>query len=240
MKKVRILVVKEDIIIAQKTCDTLESIGYEALQPAKNYKEALETIKTEFPDVALIDLQLSGKNTGIDIAKIIKEKYNFPFIFLTPKIDTTTINLAKVVIPAAYLIRPFTINELHSSIEVALFNFSKKAGSFHKDNLIIKDSVFIKDKGSYKKVKFTDILYIKSAHVYIEIYLEDEQKHLIRTSLTAILESLDSSFIRIHRSYIINTNHLSEIKPSFVKVNNIELAISKKYKEDLVKRINLI
>lgn len=240
MKRVKILVVKEELNNAQNTCNTLKSIGYEALEPANSYNGALETIKNDLPDIALLDLQLSGEKTGIDVAKVIKEQYNFPFIFLTPKIDSNTINLLKEVMPSAYLMKPFTKNELYSSIEVALFNYSKRTGPINKDNFIIKDSLFVKDKGYYKKVKFTDILYIKSAHVYIEMYLEDGLKYLIRTSLGAILESLDDSFIRIHRSYVVNTNHLSEFNQSFVKVNNIELAISKKYKEDLMKRINLI
>ena len=142
--------------------------------------------------------------------------------------------------PPAYLIKPFSKDELYTSIEIALHNFSNKIGNIDSENLIIKDSVFVKDKGFYNKIHFKDILYLKSAHVYIEIILKNHQKMVVRTSLNDILEKLDESFIRIHRGYIVNTQHLSQINHSSVKIYNEELPIGKKYREDIVKRINLI
>ncbi|WP_439128719.1 LytR/AlgR family response regulator transcription factor [Polaribacter sp.] len=240
MRKVKILVVEDEVIIADNICYTLDELGYEALEPAINYTEALAIIEEEKPDIAILDVQLSGKKTGIDLARTIKEKYNFPFIFLTSNSDAYTVNLAKEVMPPAYLIKPFTKDDLFSSIEIALHNFSNKVGNVKDDNLIIKDSLFIKDKGFYTKVHFNDILYLKSAHVYIEIYLKNNQKYLVRTSLNEILKNLDQQFIRVHRGYIINTKHLTHINHTSVKIDNQEIPVGKKYREDIVKRINLI
>lgn len=195
MSKVKILVVEDEIIIADNICDALNDLGYQALQPAINYTEAIAIIEEEKPDIAILDIQLSGKKTGIDIAKTIRKKYNFPFIFLTSNSDAFTINQAKEVMPPAYLIKPFSKEELFSSIEIALHNFSNKIGEILESNLIIKDSIFIKDKGYYTKVHFDDILYLKSAHVYIEIILYNTQKYVVRTSLNDILNNLNTSFV---------------------------------------------
>ncbi len=76
MSKVKILVVEDEIIIADHICDTLEALGYEALEPVINYTEAIESIETEKPDIAILDIQLSGRKTGIDIAEKIRNKYD--------------------------------------------------------------------------------------------------------------------------------------------------------------------
>lgn len=240
MNKVKILVVEDEIIIADDICDALNNLGYEALEPAINYNEAIARIEEEKPDIAILDIYLSGKKTGIDIAKKIRDSYNFPFIFLTSNSDTLTVNQAKEVMPPAYLVKPFSKDELYTSIEIALHNFSKKIGEINNDNLIIKDALFIKEKGVYSKVQFDNILYLKSAHVYIEIFLKSNQKIVVRTSLNEIIKKLDSSFIRIHRGYIINTKHLSQISQNSVKILKNEIPIGKKYKDEIIKNINLI
>ncbi|APZ46003.1 DNA-binding response regulator [Polaribacter reichenbachii] len=240
MNKIKILVVEDELIIADNICDTLEDLGYEALEPAINYTEALIRIEEEKPDIAILDIQLSGRKTGIDIAKKIRESYNFPFIFLTSNSDAFTLNQAKEVMPPAYLVKPFSKDELYTSIEIALFNFSNKIGKIDKENLIIKNSIFIKEKGSYHKVNFDDILYLKSAHVYIEIILKKHQKIVVRTSLNDIIEKLNDDFIRIHRGYIVNTQYLTQISQNYVKINSDEIPIGKKYKEDILDKINMI
>ena len=240
MSKVRILVVEDEMIIADDICGALDNLGYEALEPAINYTEAILRIEEEKPDIAILDIHLSGKKTGIDIARKIRESYKFPFIFLTSNSDAFTVNQAKEVMPPAYLVKPFSKDELYTSIEIALHNFSKKIGEVDTENLIIKDSLFVKDKGFYSKIHFDDILYLKSSHVYIEIVLKSNNKMVIRTSLNDILEKLNDSFVRVHRGFIINTKYLSQITQTSVKILNEELPIGKKYKEDIVKRINLI
>ena len=240
MSKVRILVVEDEIIIADNICDALEDLGYEVLEPAINYTEAIERIEESKPDIAILDIQLSGRKTGIDIAKKIRDSYNFPFIFLTSNSDALTVNKAKEVMPPAYLVKPFSKDELYTSIEIALYNFSKKIGDVNTDNLIIKDALFVKEKGFYSKIHFDDILYLKSAHVYIEIVLKRDKKIVVRTSLNEMIEKLDSNFIRIHRGFIINSKYLTFISQNSVKILKEELPIGKKYKEDIVQKINLV
>ena len=126
MKKTKILVVEDEILIADNICKTLKNLGYETLEPAINYTEAMLTIKKEQPDFAILDINLSGKKTGIHIAQQIRSLYNFPFVFLTANSDLATLNLAKEVLPNGYLIKPFSKEELFTSIEIALHNFSKE------------------------------------------------------------------------------------------------------------------
>jgi DNA-binding LytR/AlgR family response regulator len=243
MDKVKILVVEDEMIIADNICDALEELGYQALEPAISYTEAIGRIEEEKPDIAILDIQLSGKKTGIDIAKKIRESYHFPFIFLTSNADSLTLNLAKEVMPPAYLIKPFSREELYTSIEIALSNYSiihKNMEDEADDSHVIKDAFFIKNKGSFLKIYFDDILYLKSDHVYVELHLKNTQQFLVRRSLNDILSSLDARFVRIQRSFVVNVKYISEVKTASVIINNSEIPIGKTYKEELIKLIKLI
>jgi len=61
MNKVKVLVVENEIIIADNICDALEDLGYEVLEPAISYTEAIVRIEKERPDIEILDIQLSGK-----------------------------------------------------------------------------------------------------------------------------------------------------------------------------------
>lgn len=240
MDKIKILVVEDEIIIADNLCGVIEELGYEALEPALNYTEALEFIAEEKPDIAILDIQLGGKKTGIDVAKEIIENYNFPYIFLTSNSDEATIREVKALNPPAYLLKPFTKEELYASIEIVMHNFSENKVSSQKQSESTQDWLFVKEKGVYKKVVLKDILYLKSEHVYTELFLKNNGNQLIRTSLNSIINNLNSNFIRVHRSYVININCLDEINGASVKIDGNIIPIGNTYKDDLFNRLNLI
>tara|TARA_R110001583_G_scaffold15502_6_gene63861 strand:- start:4452 stop:5174 length:723 start_codon:yes stop_codon:yes gene_type:complete len=240
MDKIKILVVEDEIIIADNLCDTLNKLGYNTVEPALSYTEALQQIKKEQPDIAILDIELAGSKSGIDLAIKIKEDYDFPFIFLTSNADEATIEKVKKLNPPAYLIKPFTKEELYTSIEITLFNYSKKTTNVNVSNQLVKDTLFVKDRGVVSNLKFNDILYLKSSHVYTEIILKDNEMKLVRTSLNSIINNLNSDFIRIHRSYIININYLTQITKSTVNIKNETIPISPKFKVSLLNKVNLI
>ena len=240
--KVKILIVEDEIVIADNICDVLEDLGYEALEPAINYTEAVQTLEDEQPDIAMLDIQLAGAKDGIDLAWYIKENYDIPFIFLTSNADPRTIERAKKLTPPAYLVKPFNKDDLYTSIELALYNHYGNSLSERHDEapqIIINDAIFVKSKNLFQKVKFDDILYIKADHVYVELNTADGNKHLIRNSMNAFCEKLPKRFFRAHRSYAINMNHLEAIHTAFILVGKDEIPIGKNYRDELMKRVRI-
>ena len=241
MSKVKILVVEDEMVIADNICLILEDLGYEVLEPAINYEEALETIEVERPDMAILDIQLGGKKDGVDLAWTIKEQYDFPFIFLTSNADAGTIERVKKLNPPAYLVKPFKKDDLYTSVELALHNYAESKGnkkSFDED-LLIKDAIFVKEKNLFHKIKLKNIRYLKSDHVYIEVYTTDGQKHLIRGSLTDFSERLPKNFYRTHRSFTINVDHMNAINSAYVMIDGEQIPIGKNYRDDLLKKIRV-
>ncbi|RLD77758.1 MAG: DNA-binding response regulator [Bacteroidetes bacterium] len=240
MAKVKIVVVEDEIVIADNICEILTDLGYDVAEPAISYSEALQTINEHKPDLAIIDINLRGKKDGIDIAQTLKSDYCFPYIFLTSNTDKRTVDRAKKVTPSAYLVKPFSKDELYTAIEIAISNFEKKtAESDLNDITTLNQSLFIKQKKLFIKIKFEDILYIKSDHVYVEILSNDNHKFLVRGSLNEYISKLDSNFVRIHRGYIINLMHITVIDQDYVEIGNQKVPIGKNYREELLQRINV-
>ena len=175
--------------------------------------------------------------------KKIRESFNFPFIFLTSNADSLTLDLAKEVLPPAYLIKPFSKEELYTSIEIVMSNFllnNKSNIERQEDSQITNDSFFIKNKGSFLKINFRDILYLKSSHVYVELFLKNGEKFLVRRGLNSILKKLDTNFVRVHRSFVVNIKHVTEVKNTSLMVSKNEISIGKTFKQDLISRIKLM
>ncbi|MEQ8239597.1 MAG: response regulator [Cyclobacteriaceae bacterium] len=239
MSKVKILVVEDEVVIADNICMILEDLGYEALEPAMDYEEALQICEEEHPDLAILDIQLAGKKDGIDLAWKIREEYDIPFIFLTSNSDKATVERAKKVAPPAYLLKPFNKEDLYVSIETALYNFVGKEEKESKEDLLIKDAIFVKEKNLFHKIKLTDIGFLKSDHVYVEVYTSKGNKHLIRGSLTDLSARLPKKFYRAHRSYVINLDHIDAINSSYVVINDVQVPIGKNYRENLLSKIQI-
>lgn len=239
MEKLKILVVEDEVIIADHLAETLIALGYEVPEPALNYTEAIASIEADQPDLAMLDIQLSGRKSGIDIARKINEEYHFPFIFLTSNSDKATLDEAKLVEPAAFLVKPYTKEELFAAIEVAIFNFAKqKENEPSAENLMIKNALFIKQNKQFLRLDFKDIMYLESDHVYLDIQMVNGHKHTVRGSMDEYLQKLGPGFVRSHRSFIVNLDHLQGLDHAHVTVNGQELPLGKKQREEIIARLN--
>lgn len=240
MNKVKILVVEDEMVIAMNICDLLEDLDYDVLEPVSNYDEAVESLAMNEPDLVVLDIQLAGEKDGIDVAEHISENYSTPFIFLTSNSGKATIEKAKKVHPASFLVKPFVREDLYAAIEIAIHNFQDHQSSAEiAEGSLIKDSLFVKEKGTFLKLKLDDIKYFKGQHVYLEIYTSQGNKHLIRSSFTSISDYLPSHFFRTHRSYMVNLNFLHSIKAHHLIIGDNEIPISQKYRQELLRFIKI-
>jgi len=120
MKKPNILIVEDEIILAESVKRILIKLGYEVLSIVSTGENALRKIKEERPDLILMDIKLQGKMDGIEAAEKIRAKYRIPIIYTTAYADDFLIERAKITTPYGYLVKPFSTKELHSNIEMAL------------------------------------------------------------------------------------------------------------------------
>lgn len=237
------------MIIADDMQSMLEEIGYEIVDNVIVYEQAEEVLRTKEVDLVLIDIILASDKTGIDLGKHIRDNYDIPFIFVTSNSDRATVENAKTVKPNGYLVKPFEQQDLYTSIEIALSNFthSNRANrpSGHSDssegiasNALMKDSIFVKKQHLYYRIQFDDIQFIKADNVYLEVNTKDK-KFLVRSPLKDYLEKLPKNkFYRAHKSYIVNVDHIDAINSKDILVNNTLIPISKDFKEFIISAMN--
>ena len=125
MSKTRILVVEDESIVAKDIQRTLEKLGYDVPATASSAAAAYEKLEELEPDLVFLDVKLKGEQDGVHIAEHIKDRYDIPVIFLTSFVDQDTIDRAKVTEPYGYLVKPFNEGDLKTTVEMALFKFSK-------------------------------------------------------------------------------------------------------------------
>ncbi|SOE23759.1 DNA-binding response regulator, LytR/AlgR family [Spirosomataceae bacterium TFI 002] len=239
---IKILIIEDEGIIAADMENMLEKMGYEVMETAMDYEEAIERLEEGTPDLIMLDVNLGGKKDGIDLAEVINERFQVPFIFTTSYSDGPTIERAKKVNPVNYLVKPFKQEQLFTAIEMALFSIAQQAQEKPNelDNLVIKGALFIKDKYRYTKLPLGDILWLKAEGNYVEIHLT-ERKELIRTSLGQFLERLSlPNFFRTHKSYAVNLDYLKSVEPTEVFILDTSIPISKTYSDELMKRLEVL
>ena len=122
----KILIVEDEPIIAEDLSMILEKAGYHVIGIANNSTRALDLLHTQTPDIALLDIALDSSLSGIDIADIINNKYQIPFIFITSFSDKHTLEKAKDVYPYGYIVKPFKKKDILANIEIALHRSQKK------------------------------------------------------------------------------------------------------------------
>lgn len=126
MDKIKILVVEDEAIIAKNIESKLIKAGYEVVDTVYTGSDAIKSAIEKCPDIILLDIKLKGGISGIEAAEKIKHQKDIPVIFLTSYTDEDTFEKAKLTEPAAYLSKPFNLDELNRIIQLTLFNHKIK------------------------------------------------------------------------------------------------------------------
>ncbi len=219
MKK-KVLIVDDEVFISEQLNIILEDLGYEVSDIAFNTQSAIASLKSNPPDIAILDIKMHGENQGFQIAKYIKENMDIPFVFLTSFSDKSTVKEASELSPDGYLLKPFNEADIFSTLNVVLTRLAQKNPYFT-----------IKIGHEVHKVNVTDLLWIKSSDKYIEIQTKTK-KYLKRDGIDSFIEDNDlPGVMRVHRSYAVKTENVSSVKGSHLLINAYEIPISKTYEK---------
>ncbi|MEL6939393.1 MAG: response regulator [Cyanobacteria bacterium J06598_1] len=115
-----VMIVEDESIISLDIKSSLINLGYSVAGVAASGNAALTKISNTNPDLILMDIQLKGEMTGIDIAETVRSDFQIPVIYLTANADSATFQQAKSTSPYSYLLKPFGEKELGIAIELAL------------------------------------------------------------------------------------------------------------------------
>ena len=136
-KRPSILVVEDELIVAENLRLVLNGMGYDVPATAGTSEEALDQSCACNPDLILMDIVLEGSPMdGIETAKKIRNDREVPVIFVTAFSDDKTLERVKSTQPHAYILKPFNDRELHSAIELALYRHRVEQEIKKRDNIL--------------------------------------------------------------------------------------------------------
>jgi DNA-binding LytR/AlgR family response regulator len=223
--KEKILIVEDEILIAEDIKETLISLGFNDVLMAHDKTEAFQLIDVMHPNIVLLDVRLENERDGIDIGKKLAERKDIQFIYVTAHSD---VNMVKEIIrtnPAGYITKPVKKSDLYASISLAL---SKLETPDEGEKM-----VNIKDGYDTVLVLIKDIIYIEAEGNYLTLFCQDK-KHVIRLSMEQFINDADSSLLfRVHRSFAINIQQVVRYSKKEIVMTNAEtIPISRNIKDD--------
>lgn len=238
LKNIKIHIVEDEPLIAETIKTILEKAGYTVTGMSDKGKIAIFDIEELRPDMIVADIMIKGEMDGIEMINHLKKRMDIPFIFLTSLSDEETLSRVKTTNPAGFIVKPFNEHTLISNIELALHKqqFLKTSNDLNEKT----DSFFIKNKGELIKIQQDEILFFEAYDNYCNAYTQDK-KHLISHTLKSVEEKIPAlTFIKVHRSYIVNFSKIDSIQEGYVFIGNHKIPVSKTHKNDLLDRLNLL
>ncbi len=243
--KIQILVVEDDILLAQDISSRLKELNYEVVGIAPSVDKAIHILRDNPRiDIALLDIMLNGEQDGIDLAKIIKSEYKIPFIFLTSLADHVTIERIKQIGAYSYILKPFNDRQVSIAIELALVNFSnnkiekelseKREFSKEENQLFeINDCLFLKKGQHFERVPIKDILFLEAEGNYTTIHTTNE-----RFVYSVVLKNIEAKFpiglfLRVHRSFVVNISAINGFEGNLLFIGPHKIPVSKSYRDEV-------
>lgn len=245
-----ILIVEDEILIAQDVKEILEEVGYKNVFRARNYKQATEIMATQNIDLVLLDINLNDEVTGIDLAHYINRHRQIPIIYITSYSDSGTIANVKQTMPAAFLLKPYSKALLLAAIEIALFNYASKINAAEKqventsaangeNDVVINKHLLVKENYHFIKIPLEEILWFESDKNYIEVKTL-QKKYIIRSSLKRLLEQLPSAdFVKCYKQFIINIKHAKSFTSDAVLIQGHQIPISRNTQEEVFRKLKV-
>jgi DNA-binding LytR/AlgR family response regulator len=246
MHRLSVLLVEDDVSAALDVEMLLDEMGLKLAAKMDNSEDALKYIYNEQPDLIIMDVELKGEKSGMDLAKEITH-LRIPIIFTTSFKDKTIFEASKSVNSIGYLVKPFDKLSLQSIMEQAAKTIFpddalETATNVVGSGTILSDTLLVKHGTLLYPVRFNDIYYIQGEGNYCSIHTEC-RKYMVKLSLRKILEALPSAeFVPVHKSFIVRLNKVSAVDVGSGKltVGKDTLPLGRNFKNSFLECFNIL
>ncbi len=254
MKDLTIIATRTDFTDLVK--NSLSRKGIENINVYHSYKDFEHSFLLKKLEVVLV--LVNGNHELINkFVKLVKHlSINVPYIFCIKNTKNKTVPEITKFFPNNIISNPFDINQLFFLIclkSSILMNMMSQGNNSVIDNQyympeastgeskFIENDLytFVKSGTDIYKIKYDELLFIQSEHVYIILSI-DNKKIPIRAKLDDFENHLPyAKFQRIHQRYIVNLDHITKVNSEVVYIQDIELPLSSKYKRILLDKMDI-
>lgn len=235
MTAVNVLIVDDEPLAREIIQTYITTIpGWNLVKSCINAMEAYEAILQSKIDILFLDIKMPVIS-GIDFFRSLK---NPPLVvFTTAYADFAITGFELHAVD--YLMKPITYDRFYQAAEKVKERMLVYANTTETLPKLSAAYFFIKQDGKLIRINYSDILFMEAHRDFTCIYLAD-RKLLAGMHLKALEEIMACpNIVRVHKSYIINTDAIKSINGNIIETGSKEIPIGANYKKDLLKRLGL-
>jgi len=244
MTKIKLLIVDDEPLahkVLEGYCEKLDYV--EVVDNCYDGISTLNFLNKEKVDAVLLDIQMPDI-TGLELLDSLKN--NAPKIIFTTAYSEYALqgfNYDQVI---DYLHKPIRLTRFIKAIErlkrILLlerdFNSNPVTALTDKAESTQSEFISLKDNKIIYRIAHSDINYIQSWGNYLKFFIQDKDIKIVRKTIKMVESELPTDqFLRIHKSYIVNINHILAMEGNHIKINDQQLPIGKSYLVNVKKSI---
>lgn len=233
MKTLKCLIADDEPIARQILESYINDIPYlELASSCKNAFEVMEVLQKQRVDLLFLDINMP-KLSGISLLKSLREK---PEVIITTAYPEYAVEGFELSV-TDYLLKPFSIERFLQAVMKVQQKFETSIQKIETTTITPEEKfVFVKSDKKIIKLNFDAIFHIEAYGNYIKIFTNE--MILTPQTLSDFIEKLSDDFVRIHKSYVINFQHLKLIDGNQITLqNNTKLPIGKSFRKDILIKI---
>jgi DNA-binding LytR/AlgR family response regulator len=226
---IRCLAIDDEPLALQQLVTYIEKIPFlELAAQCQSALEARKYLEQETVDAIFCDINMPDLN-GMDFVKSLQYP---PMVVFTTAYSEYAVEGFKVN-AVDYLLKPFGLQDFQRAANRIKERMEPSANGQQPTANSQDGTLFVKTEYRIVKVTIADIRYIEGMSEYLKIYIEGESKPIITLlSMKKITEHLPDTFMRIHRSYIVNLTKIQEVNKNRIIMDaDTYLPIGDLYKE---------
>ncbi|MGB5463819.1 MAG: LytTR family DNA-binding domain-containing protein [Aureibaculum sp.] len=216
MNTIKCIVIDDEELARTLLKSYIDKVDFlELVADFENPIEAIQLLKGSDINIIFLDIQMPELK-GTDFAKMVNSK--------TRVIFTTAYS--------EYALEGFELNALDYLLKPITFErFLQAVNKYKQEETAFDDSITVKSGYDLHKLKFDDILYVESDSEYVNFYTTGK-KIMSYQTLKSLEKTLpNSTFIRVHRSYIVNKQKVSALKGRDLLISDVKIPVSDSYFE---------
>jgi DNA-binding LytR/AlgR family response regulator len=195
-----------------------------------NVADALNYLNENSVDLLFLDVEMPGA-TGFDL---LDQLAYYPKVILTTSKSEYAYSAFEYNV-TDFLKKPFTYQRFQEALQ-------KITGPTGENSITstATDHIFIKSDGKLVRLNNDEILYIESMGDYVK-FVTIDKKYVTHNTIKNLEEKVNrQTFMKVHRSYIINISKIDDIRENDLFIKGNEIPVSKAHKSEVLKRLNII
>jgi DNA-binding LytR/AlgR family response regulator len=225
-------VILDDDALSRKIIENLieKNEGIELIAQFENPIEAASKLPEIECDLLFLDMEMPEMN-GIEF---IASAVNIPQVIVVSSkkeyaADTYNYDISD------YLVKPVDPNRFKQAIDKVV-NITEAVTK--KDDG--QDHLFIKKNKGYTRLNFDEIEYLEALADYVQINTNKERYTVLSTMKSISNRLPEDKFLRVHRSYIVSLSKIERLDDNMIVLGGKSIPVSRSYRENLLKHLNLL